>query len=93
MFDKIEKKVHDVRKQPEHIRIRWVWGSVAVVMIFIVFIWILSMRINFLNVNSNLETQNSLNDFQKHIGDIKNTLPPDDTVSIDELLKENEITQ
>lgn len=93
MFDKIEKTVHDVRNQPEHIRLRWVWGSVIVVMIFVIFIWMMSMRINFLNINSDTRTQESLSEFQDQISDITSSATEDDSISIDELLESNEITQ
>ena len=93
MFDKIEKKVHEVQQQPEHIRLRWVWGSVAVTMLFIVIIWAMSMRVNFLNINSDTKAQKSINEFQDQFSNITDTLPSEEPVSIDELLENSGIEQ
>ncbi len=43
----ISEKIAQIRKQPEHIRLRWVWGSVAVSMFFIITIWIFSITLIF----------------------------------------------
>ena len=93
MFDKIEKKVHEVQQQPEHIRLRWVWGSVAITMLFVVIIWAMSMRVNFLNINSDTKAQQSINEFQDQFSNITDTLPSEEPVSIDELLENSGIEQ
>lgn len=89
MFDKIEKKVHEIRKQPEHIRIRYVWGLVGAAMLIVIFIWIISMKISFLNINNNPQTQESINDLQKRMSDItaESPITPNNSISIDELLE------
>lgn len=89
MFDKIEQKVHEIRKQPEHIRIRYVWAFVLGTMVIVIFIWLISLKINFLNINSDIQTQESLSDLQKRIGDISTESPitTSNTVSIDDLLE------
>lgn len=86
MFDKIEQKVHEVRRQPEYIRVRWMWGSVIVSMLFVIFIWMMSMRINFLQINSDTKTKESISDIQNQINYITTSPRQDDSVSIDELL-------
>ena len=38
----IKEKIEQIRREPENIRIRWVWLSVGICMIFIIIIWIFS---------------------------------------------------
>lgn len=45
MFD-IEKKIRDIRRQPESVRMRWVWVLVSCCMIIIILIWAISLRVN-----------------------------------------------
>ena len=90
MFDKIEKKVEEVRQQPEEIRIRYVWGSVAITMFFVIFIWLLSMKINFLQVSNDNESTEAVEDLQRRIDTLNNGgISPDQAVSIDELLQQD----
>jgi len=37
-------KIEKIRQKPEHIRVRYVWFCVAVSMIFVLTIWIFSMK-------------------------------------------------
>lgn len=39
----ISKKIAAIRRQPEHIRIRYVWGCVALSMLLIMIIWFFSI--------------------------------------------------
>jgi hypothetical protein len=39
-----EDKIEEIRKKPEHIRLRWAWGLTAVCMLLVIFIWFLSIR-------------------------------------------------
>ncbi len=45
----ISDKIEEIRKKPEHIRLRYVWAGVAVVMFFIIIIWIFSLQEAFKN--------------------------------------------
>lgn len=40
---KISEKIGQIRRAPEHIRLNYVWGSVAISMLFILAIWIFSL--------------------------------------------------
>lgn len=40
----LEKKIREIRNKPEHIRERYVWIAVGVCMLFIVSIWLLSLK-------------------------------------------------
>ena len=48
-YDKIE----EIRRKPEHVRLRYVWVCVAISMVFVVGIWVLSLK------NRNYQAQNS----------------------------------
>jgi hypothetical protein len=86
MFDKIEKKIYEIRRQPEHIRLRYVWGAVALSMIFVIFIWIMSVKINFLKVQSDADTKRSLEGMQEQFQNIVPQQQSQGSVSIDDLL-------
>lgn len=89
MFDKIETKVKEIRKEPEHIRVRYVWGAVIISMSVVVFIWLISMRVNFLQINQDVKTRESLNEFHGHIDDFAaEAVKKEESVSIDALLQE-----
>jgi hypothetical protein len=40
----IQNKIEEIRKKPEHIRLRYVWAMVAVSMFFIIIIWFFSLK-------------------------------------------------
>ncbi len=41
-MNSIFNKIEEIRRQPDHIRLRWAWGLTAVGMFFIVIIWMIS---------------------------------------------------
>ena len=45
----LEEKIEEIRRQPDHIRLRWVWGSVLLSMLIIFIIWIFSINLMFKN--------------------------------------------
>jgi|GEM_PF-670460 len=56
----INKKIEEIRRKPEHIRIRYVWGLVAVSMVFILIIWIFSMKNSFQGRSSSDNSQDNV---------------------------------
>lgn len=46
MMEFFEKKIAEIREKPESVRIMYVWGMVASVMVLVVFIWIFTLREN-----------------------------------------------
>ncbi len=86
MFDKIEKKVHDIRREPEHIRMRYMWGALALSMSLIIFIWIMSMKTSFLQIQNDPDMHQSLDTLQEQIDTIK-VPAQEEPVSIDDLLE------
>lgn len=43
----IEKKIEEIRAEPEHVRIRYVIGAVVISMLFVIIIWIASIKQTF----------------------------------------------
>ena len=43
----INKKIEEIRKKPEHVRLRYVWGGMFLSMMIIVIVWVFSLRENF----------------------------------------------
>jgi heme exporter protein D len=46
----IQRKIEEIRRKPEHIRIRYVWGCVGVSMGVIVVLWLFSLRAAFQDI-------------------------------------------
>lgn len=62
----INRKLDEIRNKPEHIRVRYVWGIVAICMFFILVLWIFSVKDIFNNMNSQSESSGScLTDIKK----------------------------
>lgn len=40
----LTNKIEEIRKKPEHERVRYVWMMVSISMVFIVFIWFFSFK-------------------------------------------------
>lgn len=56
----ISDKIDEIRQKPEHIRLRYVMAMVAISMIFIIAIWIFSLKDSFQAAKSdspNIESQ------------------------------------
>jgi hypothetical protein len=43
----ISKKIERIRQQPEHVRLKYVWLSVAACMLVVILVWILSTKAAF----------------------------------------------
>jgi hypothetical protein len=43
----ISNKIEEIRQKPEYIRVRYVWGAVAICMFFIIIIWVFSLGDSF----------------------------------------------
>ena len=57
----IAKKIEEIRRQPEHIRLRWVWGSVVFSMLIIFAIWLFSITVMFKDGKNNSPTNQDEN--------------------------------
>ncbi|MGW8185484.1 MAG: hypothetical protein ACWGHO_05245 [Candidatus Moraniibacteriota bacterium] len=57
------EKIEEIRQKPEHEKIRYVWGMVAISMVFMVFIWMFSFKSMFRGnekINSGTDTLGGL---------------------------------
>ena len=72
----IQEKIAQIRLEPEHIRLRYVWGAVAISMFFIVGIWIFSMGFLFQgdSIISNPESS-TIPDIVQQLQDLKQQAP------------------
>jgi hypothetical protein len=65
----ITEKIEHIRKQPEHIRIRYVWGCVFISMFLIAIVWIFSAFSMFgdLHKNSGSEINTNMEELKQHL--------------------------
>lgn len=49
MSSYLERKLEEIRQEPEHVRLRYVWGAVAVIMILLFLFWVMMLRDGFRN--------------------------------------------
>lgn len=40
----LQNKIEEIRRKPEHIRLRYVWALVAISMFFVIIIWFFSLK-------------------------------------------------
>lgn len=72
----ISKKIEEIRSEPEHIRLRWVWGSVTVSMLLIIAIWIFSITLMFQDdKKSSQQGAATTTDIAKQLQDLKQQAP------------------
>jgi len=43
----LERKIEEIRKEPEYVRLRYVWGLVAFIMILLFSFWVATLRDSF----------------------------------------------
>jgi hypothetical protein len=77
LLAKIEQKIEKIRREPEHIRLRYIYGIIAVFMVFVVVLWFFSFFTNIKQDDaiSKLNAQKIIDDFQaqkKSLQDIGN---------------------
>ena len=73
----LSEKIEEIKRKPEHIRLRYVWFFVAVSMVGIVSIWVFSLKASVGNVSSGINNVRSTNDFSgvaEEIGEQKEML-------------------
>lgn len=76
VLNKFSKKIEAIRQEPEHIRLRYVWGSVFATMILVLAIWFFSISIMLNKNNSSTNTENSsLGDLKQQLQSINQSHP------------------
>lgn len=63
----LAEKLEEIRKKPEHIRLRYVWFFVSISMAFVLAIWIFSMKAG---IKQNAGNGNSLGDLSGVVNQI-----------------------
>ncbi len=53
----IERKLEEIRGEPEHVRLRYVWGLVAVVMVLVFSFWVMTLRDNLRSSDTDADIQ------------------------------------
>lgn len=81
MFERIEKKILNIRQQPEAVRMRYLLLCLGVTMFFVVIIWIFSLK----------ESISSIS--REGLNVPLPTLPTDNAKSLESLVKNNEALQ
>lgn len=72
----LQQKLEEIRQKPESVRIRYVWGSVAVSMLIIIIIWIFSLEESFKKINADeFQKMPDLKQNFEEIKSIKDSLP------------------
>jgi len=66
----LQKKIEEIRQMPEHIRLRYVWGCVAVSMVVVFAVWIFSITAMF-RKNNPTETTLDTTAIQEQLQNIK----------------------
>ncbi|MEK7494305.1 MAG: hypothetical protein AAB615_00365 [Patescibacteria group bacterium] len=77
----IWEKIENIRSQPEHIRMRYVWGSLAISMLFILSIWLLSLHESFTIISE---------DTPEALEQGKEVLSGENEPSLNDLMQKNE---
>lgn len=73
----LSEKIEEIKRQPEHIRLRYVWFFVAISMVAVVSIWIFSIKANVGHVSSelnNIRSSSDLNSVSDTLGEQKEVL-------------------
>jgi predicted PurR-regulated permease PerM len=81
MIERIEKKILEIRKEPEAVRMRYLLLCLGVTMFFVVIIWVFSLK----------ESVNNISQQELNITIPK--LPNEEGKSLESLLKNNEALQ
>lgn len=98
----INKKIEEIRQKPEHIRIRYVWGMVAISMLFIIIIWLFSiddlLKESKIQVNSQQfpdikENIDQIKSIQSAAPSIKEMIPEGEGIQNEEGLIEENLTE
>ena len=67
----IQEKIEEIKKKPEHIRVRYAWFLTAICMFFVLLIWEVSFRMNMESIQNNPDSKLDF-DGGKAIKDIQN---------------------
>ena len=91
MLEGINNKIEEIRKKPEHVRLRYIWILVSVVMVFVIIVWVFSLQESFSQIRaSNIPVP----DFKNQLQDAGKSMPSlKDLMNQGGSLQENNNTQ
>jgi hypothetical protein len=84
MTERIIQKIEHIRSLPEHMRLRYAFGAVAICMIFVIGIWMLTLKQGFLQMSP--EVSQGKDQAEETLSHIPESLPATDSLKS---LKEN----
>jgi K+-transporting ATPase A subunit len=69
----IQEKLEEIKKQPEHIRMRYVIAFVSVSMFFVLVIWVISLKQKFKTIQNDPRVQETMQDvsFESAVNEVK----------------------
>lgn len=90
-----QKKIENVRQQPEHIRMRYVWGAVGISMFFVLLVWVFSLKEAFTSVKSENSGADTLkterNNLKANAPSLKDFVPGESASVPEKVVGNNEI--
>ncbi len=70
----LAEKIEAIKKEPEHIRLRYVWFSVFISMFFIIILWVFSLQVGNTNKSEDIKQIVNLDGLGAEIEQQKNTM-------------------
>lgn len=78
MTERILEKIERIRTLPEHIRLRYTIGAVAICMVFIIGIWLLTLKQGFLEISP--EVSQGKDQAEETLSNVSNSFPNTDSL-------------
>ncbi len=78
MTERILQKIEHIRSLPEHIRLRYTVGAVAICMLFVVGIWLLTLKQGFSEISP--EVSSGKNQAEEALSNVSQSLPTTDSL-------------
>lgn len=71
----LNKKIEEIKQKPENIRLRYVWGLVSISMLFVITIWVLSVKESAKSLHLSDSNLPDISQSLENITSIKNSAP------------------
>ncbi len=78
MTERLIQKIEHIRSLPEHIRLRYAFGAVAICMVFVIGVWLLTLKQGFHRISP--EVSKGKEQAEETISNIPDTLPVTDSL-------------
>lgn len=70
----LTEKIEEIKRKPEHIRLRYVWFFVLISMIAVIIIWIFSIKATIQNESGNINPASSIESFSSQMSEEKEAM-------------------